>query len=75
MSCIIETCIKEYINNYIVAYGVLALAALQESGNKDFKLEELRLEDFENEIKTMIKVYPKEVVLQKYLDLSNCKTK
>lgn len=75
MSCIIETCIKEYINNYIVAYGVLALATLQESGNKDFKLEELRLEDFENEIKTMIKVYPKEIVLQKYLDLSNFKTK
>ena len=69
MSRNIETRIKEVIDNYIVAYGVLALATLQESGNKDFKLKDLRLEDFENEIKTMIKVYPKEIVLQKYLDL------
>lgn len=69
MSRNIEACIKEVIDNYIVAYGVLALATLQESGNKNFKLAELRLDDFENEIKTMIKVYPKEIVLQKYLDL------
>lgn len=55
--------------NIIIGYGILALHSLQNSANTEFKLKDINLEDFKNEIKTMIKVYPKEIAIQRSMDL------
>ena len=55
--------------NTIIGYGLLALHSLQNSANTEFKLKDIKLEDFKNEIHTMIKVYPKEIAIQKSFDL------
>lgn len=60
---------NELFEKIIVSYGVLALHSLQNSANKDLRLEDLKKEHFANEIKMMISVYPKEVAVVKYSNL------
>lgn len=53
----------------IIAYGVLALYTLQESANKDIKIKDIDKSYFANEIRTVYNVYPKEIAIQKSIDL------
>lgn len=60
---------KWLFKKIIISYGALALHSLKKSANKDYKLIDLKIEHFADEIEAMIKVYPKEVAIQKFMDL------
>lgn len=59
------------LKRIIVSYGALALYSLQKSANKDYKLKDLKIEHFANEIEAMIGVYPKEIAIAKYFNLKD----
>lgn len=54
----------------IISYGVLAFHTLQNSAYKDMKIKDIDIDYFASEMDTMIKVYPREVAIQKYMNLA-----
>lgn len=56
--------------NSIISYGVLAFHTLQNSAYKDVKIKDIDVDYFASEIDTMLKVYPQEVAIQKYMNLA-----
>lgn len=56
--------------NSIISYGVLAFHTLQNSAYKDVKIKNIDVDYFASEIDTMLKVYPQEVAIQKYMNLA-----
>ncbi len=53
----------------IISYGVLAFHTLQNSAYKDMKIKDIDLDYLISEIDTMMKVYPRDIAIQKYMNL------
>lgn len=53
----------------IISYGVLAFHTLQNSAYKDMKIKDIDLDYLVSEIDTMMKVYPRDIAIQKYMNL------
>lgn len=53
----------------IISYGVLAFHTLQNSAYKDMKIKDIDLDYLASEIDTMMNVYPRDIAIQKYMNL------
>ena len=61
--------VTNFEEEFIVAYGVLALRSIQASGNKDTKIEDLKRKDFAQEIRTQCRVFAKTSAIERSTNL------